>query len=323
VEIPSIFACATAEKFALGAVTLAHNLGCVDYLCFGSETADLDAIKETAEVLISGEADEKIKELLKNGITYAAARNEAVLSLSKKSGAVLSNPNDILGVEYVKALLKLKSDIKPTLIKREGAGHNDKFAGDKTASASFIRENLSRESLAEFCPCEVFEIFEENLKNGNCAKGTASLETALLLKLRTMTLEQIEALPDVSEGLHNRIYKAATECTGLDELCEKIKTKRYTMARIRRILMYALLDFEKEALREPIPYIRVLGFNQKGRDLLSQKKNKIPVVSSLAAAREISPFFARCEEKTTAVFNLTLENQSFAKNEFTSQIIKL
>ena len=322
-EIPSIYAVSTAEKFAHAAVSIAENLGCVDYLCFGSESADIDTIKNAAQILVSGEADDKIKELLKSGVTYAAARNEAVLSLCPKSAEVLSNPNDILAVEYVKALLKLNSNIKPVAIKREGVGHNDTSANKQFASASFIRENFSAETLSEFCPSAAFEIFKENYQSGNYSSGAGALETALLLKLRTQTAEQIEELPDVSEGLHNRIHKAAMECSSLEELCQKIKTKRYTMARIRRILMYALLDFQKQDMEREIPYIRVLGFNDKGRELLSFKKNKIPVVTALSAAREISPFFARCEEKTTAVFNLSLKNQDNAKNEYTSQIIKL
>lgn len=322
-ELPSPFALATAEKFSKGAVEILCKLGCVDYLCFGSESSNLGALTAAAGLVDDDGVMQRARELLKDGITFAKARSLAVAEKNSDAAKVLETPNDILAVEYIRSLKKLGSEIVPYPILRKGSGHESKTPLDNIASASFIRENLSQEVIQNFTPAS--ELYLEAINEGNVSQGIESLSDALLLKLRLMTAEQIANLPDVSEGLENRILRASKEAKTLDELCALLKTKRYTLSRIRRILMYALLSFSKQNEIDNAPYIRVLGHNQKGLEVISRKTAELPVITSLARAREISSkaeLLSKIEENCTAAFELTLKNKT-TKNEFTTQTIRL
>ena len=325
-EIPSPFAVATAEKFALGAVKTLDTLGCVDYLCFGSESGSIDNIMAAAKLEQSEKVNLEIKEQLSKGVTYAKARSLAIEKTNKAAAESLNTPNDILGVEYLKAISKIGSEIKPIAILREGVDHLSDIHNKSYASASYIRENLTQNTIKEFCPQFAAEVFALAIDEGCYSEGMSALEKAVLLKLRTMTLDRIKNLPDVSEGLENRIYRAAYKATSLDGLLFEIKTKRYTMSRIRRILMYALLDFSRSEMPSNIAYVRVLGHNEKGLSIISKKTAKLPVVTSLARAKEISDaaeFFAKTEEKCSSVFALTLKNSHTERNEFSTQPIRI
>ncbi len=322
-ELPSPFALATAEKFSKGAVEILHKLGCVDYLCFGSESGNLDVLNAAASLVDDEKVMERTRELLKDGITFAKARSLAVKEKNSDAAAVLETSNDILGVEYIRSLKKLGSNIKPYPILRKGSAHESKTPVDNIASASFIREDFSKTVIKSFTPAS--ELYFEAIKEGNVSEGIESLSDALLLKLRLMTAEQIADLPDVSEGLENRILRASKQAKNLNELYALLKTKRYTLSRIRRILMYALLSFSKENQIESVPYIRVLGHNQNGLELISKKTAQLPVITSPARAREISKeaeMLCKMEENCTAAFALTLKSKT-AKNEFTTQPIRI
>lgn len=322
-ELPSPFALATAEKFSKGATQILHNLGCVDYICFGSESGNLEALNAAAELVDDESVMKKARELLKDGITFAKARSLAVAKVNSEAAEVLETPNDILAVEYIRSLKKLGSEIKPYPILRKGSGHESKTPIDNIASASYIRENLTADTIKNFTPAS--ELYLEKLKEGNVSQGIESLSDALLLKLRLMTAEQIVQLPDVSEGLENRILRASKQAKTLDELCGLLKTKRYTLSRLRRILMYALLSFSKQNEVENVPYIRILGHNQKGLEVISKKTSQLPIITSLARAREISKeaeLLSKIEENCTFAFELTLKNKT-AQNEFATQIIRL
>ena len=326
IELPSIFALATAERFALGAVKCLDALGCVEYLCFGSESNDANSILHSAELLQNTEVDLEIKKKLSSGITYAKARSLAVTEFDENCAKVLENPNDILAVEYVKAINFTGSKMSPYPILRKGVEHDSDEICENIASASFIREKFDLSTLKNLVPQKALEIYKKALENGEKSNGISALDSALILKLRTMSIEQIKNLFDVSEGLENRIKRAAIESANLLELCEKIKTKRYTMARIRRILMYALLDMEKNLMICEPQYIRVLGHNDRGLALLSKKSAKLPVITSLAKAKEISKdakMLVSLEERIGQAFSLTLKNPKSYKNEFSTPAIRL
>ncbi|MBQ8869016.1 MAG: nucleotidyltransferase family protein [Oscillospiraceae bacterium] len=324
-EIPSTFALATAERFALGGVSVLDAVG-VDRICFGSESGNLQALTDAVALLDDAEVKEKLKKYLSEGNTFAKARSLAVKEKNEIAAECLNNPNDILAVEYIKAIAKLGSKIEPYLVLRKSVEHLSEIPNGEFASASYIRENLSEQSLIDFTPAPAAELFKAEFKNGGFSNGLESLETALVLKLRTMTKEKIAALFDVSEGLENRIWRASREKSDLTGLCTEIKTKRYTMARIRRILMYALLDFTKDKMNSSLPYIRVLGHNAKGLEIISRKTAKLPVITSLSKARTLSregEAFAELEERVSGVFALTLQNKESAKNEFSTPTIRL
>ncbi|MBQ7800205.1 MAG: nucleotidyltransferase family protein [Oscillospiraceae bacterium] len=324
-EIPSTFALATAERFALGGVSVLDDIG-VDRLCFGSESGNLEALKSAATLLDDEEVKEKLKGYLSEGNTFAKARNLAVKEKDLSAANCLETPNDILAVEYIKAISKLGAKIEAYPVLRKAVEHLEDRPNGEFASASFIRENLSEQTLADFTPSPAAELFGKAFAGGDYSNGLKSLETALVLKLRTMQKEQIAELYDVSEGLENRIWRAARECSDLDSLLAAIKTKRYTMARIRRILMYALLDFTKKKMTSELPNLRVLGHNAKGLEIISRKTAKKPIVTSLSKAKTISEEahrFAEIEENVSSVFALTLENKELAKNEFSTPTIRI
>ncbi len=324
-EIPSTFALATAERFAFGGVSVL-DAACVDKLCFGSESGNLQALVDAVTLLEDKDVKEKMKYHLSQGLTFAKARSLAVKEKNLPAADCLENPNDILAVEYIKAISRLGAEIEPFAVLRKSVEHLSDAPKGEFASASFIRENLSEEALREFTPDSAAELFVEALKDGNRSNSVKSLETALLLKLRTMSKEEISSLCDVSEGLENRIWRAAREQNDIDTLLAAIKTKRYTMARIRRILMYALLDFTKDKMTDNLPYIRVLGHNSKGLEIISRKTAKLPFVTSLSKARSISKSaqdFAEIEEKVTSVFALTLQNKQTSQNEFSTPTIRI
>lgn len=326
IELPSFYALSTAELFAEGAVKMLDALGFVDYLCFGSESADVDGLKKAAALTDDANVNEKIKELLKSGITYAKAREQAICEISPQLEKIISQPNDILAVEYISALNKIGSKIIPCPIKRVGVGHDEQNTNEEFASASYIRENPNRDTFKKLTPEECSKIYNEAIEKGDFSNGVEKLYNALVLKLRMASPDSVKNLPDVSEGLENRIIKAAKEAESLASLCEKIKSKRYTLARIRRILMYALLDFSKDLKEIEPQFIRILGANSKGLDLFSRKTNKLPVITSLAKAKSLgenAQRLVRVEENCTDAFNLTLENQKLIKNEFTAKPIIL
>lgn len=324
IELPSFYAMATAEKFAFGAVSTLDALGCIDYLCFGSESADLSLIAKTAELSQDVAVDKRIVELLKDGITYAKARAQAISEAFPECQKIISNPNDILGVEYISALKKLGSKIKPYPILRVGIEHDSEKTDETYASASYLRENLTLENLKEFTPKEAYEIYKTALENGDDSIGISAFSTALLLKLQFATPEELRRLPDVSEGLENRIIKAAKNSKDIESLCEQIKTKRYTLSRIRRILMYALLDFPTYSEITAPRYIRVLGANEGGLALLGKRSASLPVITSLAKAKSLgaeAEKLCSLEEKCATAYDLTYRTLRQKVSDFSSKPI--
>ena len=280
IELPLPYAVASAQKFAQGGVEIIKGCGIVDAIAFGSECGDVELIKATANIIENDIGDE-LKRQLDKGITFAAAREKAVASIDKKAAAILKNPNDTLAVEYVTALGD--SEIKPIAIKRIGAAH-DGDAIDGFASASQIRQMLlsgDAHGTAKYMPTSAAEILKGEIKSGNAPVNLKYAENAIISYLRRLSVEDISSLPDVSEGLENRIFDAIRKGTSLDEIIGKIKSKRYTMARIRRILLLAYLGVNKDDASTPVPYIRILGANQKGRQILKSMKKSatLPIIT--------------------------------------------
>ncbi|MBQ2815197.1 MAG: nucleotidyltransferase [Clostridia bacterium] len=280
IELPLPYAVASAQKFAFGAVKIIKACGIVDAIAFGSECGDVGLIKCTAEIIKNDISDE-LKGQLDKGITFAAAREKAVASIDKKAAAILKNPNDTLAVEYVTALGD--SEIKPIAIKRIGAAH-DGDAIDGFASASQIRQILllgDIKGAAKYMPTAAAEILKSEIDSDNAPVSLKRAENAIISHLRRLSVEDIKNLPDVSEGLENRIFNAIRKGTSLDEIINKIKSKRYTMARIRRILLSAYLGVSRDTVLAPVPYIRILGANQKGRQILKiiKKTATLPIIT--------------------------------------------
>lgn len=280
IMLPVCFSLSSAELFAAGGVRLCADLGIVDRLYFGSECGDIRALTAAARLLSDEppEVSARLKAHLKNGISYPSAKAAAFEGLIDKE--ILTEPNNILAVEYIKALIRLDSKIQPVTIKRHMAEHHDNAPSGDIASASFVRTSIKKGcSCSDYVPDSAFELYK-----GLSAAKLSELDSALLYAIRTKTPENIAAVNDVGEGLENRIKAALSVCGGFEGISEYIKTKRYTLTRIKRILLSLLLDIDKETPKAAPGYIRVLGMNGRGAELLSSIKrlSSLPIITKAA-----------------------------------------
>ena len=192
---------------------------------------------------------------------------------SPKYTDALQNPNNILGVEYLKALKKYKSPIKALTIKRNYSDYNSNTVKKGIASATAIRTMISNgKNIHSVVPFESYETIEKLIENGEYVPSIKVFEKEIIYILRKMTITEVASLPDVTEGLENRIKTEANSSNTLEELISKIKTKRFTQSRIQRILLYALIGItnkDMEMSKKTLPYIRVLGFNKHGKRIIS------------------------------------------------------
>ena len=326
-EIPTAYCLSPAEKYCGAAVEVLHQTGTIDNLCFGSESGDLSVISKLSKILSSEEIDDEIKRYLKISKNYIEARERAVSNLyGDEYLTVLKNPNDILGIEYLRALENLKSDIKPLAIKREGVGHNDNNSNGIFASASAIREMIkSGEIYDSFLPKSATLLLNSRENKLLFPAFLQKGERIILSKLRGLSKEDFERLQDVSEGLHNRLYDAVRNAQSLEDLYVLAKTKRYTLARIRRLILnisLGIFDYEKP------PYIRVLGFSENGKELLSKMKQtaSLPIVTSYAEAKKLDEkskeYFER-EAEFTDFYTMLTPKISPAGLEFSKSIVKI
>lgn len=286
-ELPLPFALAGAEKFAAGGAGIADALGCVDYLSFGMECEDLDALISASNVVSDESIKPELDRLLGNGNSFAAARTEAVRRVYGDAAAeIICMPNNTLAVEYIMALKRLHSRILPVGIRREGALHDSGELSGDIASATAVRRMMGEGRLKEaavYMPDYSFRELEGLMREGKSPADLKSCERAILSRLRGMTREQIARLPDISEGLENRIFDCVRTACSLDELLDSIKTKRYSHARIRRIVLSAFLGIHREHAGS-LRYIRILGMNERGKRLLSLAEPKLPLISSYRQA---------------------------------------
>ncbi len=277
-ELPLPWACAGAERFAAGGVCLAAALGNVEVLAFGSESVDLSLIEQTARALLSTEFSARLSSLPDTGETFAK-RREAVLAemLGEQAAALLRSPNAILAVEYQKALLRQGSDIRPMAYPRQGAAHDKQAGKGELASAGQLRELLRQSrSLAGLVPESTGRLLGELTAQGRCPADISLLERSILCKLRTMTLQDFSRLPDVSEGLENRLFQAARQAGSLEEFYGIAKSRRYTLARLRRLALAAFLGITADLPQLP-PVLRVLGMNERGEGILRTAAPALPV----------------------------------------------
>ena len=286
-ELPAPWAMSTAETFAYGGVYILNAMGCVDTLNFGCECGDIKLLKKAAEAVMSREADGLTASLLQGGATYASCRQKAVKTLfGEEISGVLGSPNNILAVEYLKALKRLDSLIAPYPVLRRGAAHDGEISGGGIQSASYLRQLIlsgNSEQAGKYMPDGAKNLLEKPIAD------IKRLERHVLAVLRTAEPADLLEFPDVSEGLEFRIIRAAADAGSLEELYEKIKTKRYTMSRIRRVVLSAALGLAKGLTAEPPPYIRVLGMNGGGRELLNVMKSTaaIPVITRYSQLKSL------------------------------------
>ena len=281
-ELPCAYALSCAEKFALGGVSLLNAVN-ADYISFGAECGDLKKLWRISELLLNETQEFKdiLNSEMKKGESYPKARLSAAKQLFGADAAIMSKPNNSLALEYLAAIKKTASKISPVLIKRVGAGYNDNSLGKDHASASGIR-NAVKGNLnpLNYIPLETLEVFSKIQKN---PIFTEDLSMIAVYKLRSCTPEYLKIINDVSEGLENRIIKAAKSFTSIEKIADFCSSKRYTKSRIMRIIICAVLGIEKSDLTQ-INYIRPLAMNETGAKILSglKKSCSLPVVTKLA-----------------------------------------
>jgi predicted nucleotidyltransferase len=295
IELPSIFACQSAESFAFGAIQLLTKLGIVTDLSFGSESNNLPALQAISDILVEEPVAFKtfLHEQLNSGCGFASARARALIhyfTLTNQTPldpvditTILSASNDILGIEYLKAIKQLNANLIVHTVKRQGPGYHSQAISEAFVSATKIRSMVCSSdiiSAATYMPHYSYHVLQTALTTGSMPDHAIYSKLALfhLRSLPTKTLSQIS---DVSEGLEHRILREAHHATTLTDLIEAIKTKRYTYTRINRIILSAVLNITQEQLSFYLsngsPYVRILGFKQDALVVLKHLKQTCPL----------------------------------------------
>ena len=288
-ELPVTRALSSAEGFAAGGVAILSSL--CDFLCFGTETGQPDSLMATAGALLSADFSPALKEHLARGLSFPAARQAALAQLGADTGLV-QNPNDILAVEYCKAILQQGSPLRPFPIVREG-GYHAVLPDAENPSATALRSRIEHggEWLG-YVPEPARSCFE-----AEPVHTLSAGERAILARLRTMEEADFEALPFGSEGLWRKLMHASRRKNTLEDILTAVKSKRYTRSRLNRMVLCAFLGLTKEDLEAPPPYTRVLAFNDRGRQILKDAKKSLPLLNAGEASQ--SPFWAlenRCAD---------------------------
>lgn len=292
IELPAVFSVRSAQYFATGGIQLLGRLGLVSHLCFGAETADLSLLKPLAQALSDTDIIHTLRKKMKTGQTYAASLASTLSDSLNLDPDIIQSPNNILAIEYLRAINTYAPHLIPLPIKRVSSNYHDNVITSNIASATAIRTSIAENRLLppgsigwKTVPPVCAEQINALITTGQAPITLDVFSTIILAKLRTMHLNELAALPDVTEGLHHKISQAALRAVSIQELLSLIKSKRYPLTRLQRIVVHALLgttknkilDFDKSG---PL-YARVLAFNNNGRQLIKElgKKSTIPVIT--------------------------------------------
>lgn len=332
IELPTIYSISSAENFALGGIKILNEIGNIDYLVFGIEEENLEKLQAIADVLVNEDDEFKrnIKEELDKGNSYPKAREIALKKVlsSENVKNIMQKPNNILAIEYLKALKITNSKIKPIAIKRKNTMHNDENINENYASGTYIRKLFIENNFNEIkkvVPKYTYERLLELKNQGTYVSSINDFSDIVIYKIRTMTKEEISKIADVNEGLENSIKLASTTCKIIDEIIEKVSTKRYTKTRISRILTYILLDITKsdmEQSKNNNPYVRVLGINKKCEEILSTI-NDSKLITSLKKFEENNGEnqLLNIDKKATEIYTIKYQKSVQANLDYTSKFI--
>ena len=323
IELPVCYSMSTAGNFALGAVSMLSAIGC-NTIMFGSECGDMDKLIKTSDILRSDGFSKKLPPLLNSGITFAAARQKAAEECGAEKG-ILEGANNNLAIEYITAARNINANIGFKTVARLGAMHDSADLNGEFASASALRDIIKRDGInacKKHIPYEAFETF----KNAEFS-DISLIEKSILAVLRTKTKDNLKNLPDLSEGIENKLFSAIKAATNLDNLYETVKVKRYTLARIRRLVLSAFLGIDNRLFLKNPPYMRVLGFNKTGEEHLRQNKEKsaIPVIlriNEVEALGEDAVYMRNIENRATDLYSLSFKKPLECNLEYTAKLIK-
>lgn len=316
-ELPTVWATSSAESFARGGVGVLCATGLVDTISFGSESGDLEELRVVSQCLETPGFRETLRTQLNRGLSFAAARQNAVADLLGPAAECLTGPNNNLAVEYLRAL---PPGMEALAVRRVGAGHDGGPAGGY-ASASVIREWL-REGKMQRAEDYLPEPWQGDIASMEWC------ERAILARLRSLSLEELERLPDSGEGLAARLLEAARKGRTLEEVFALAKTKRYAHARIRRLALWAFLGLTAADRPARVPYLRVLGFTDRGRTLLREMEGRaaVPILTKAAHGRRLDREAARLlelEARCTDLYGLCFAEPWEGGREWTSGPVRL
>ena len=292
-ELPCVYALSSAEGFASGAVSILNATGVVDELWFGSECGDTDSLKNIARILNNETSEFKasLDKYLRTGMSYPSARINALKEISPDAD-ILSTPNNILAVEYIRSIEKLSSSVIPRTVKRIGGGYNDDSPNKEIISASAVRK-LIREGKSP-------DAFSPDA-NGS-PMFMSDFDILISARVKTASTEELLQIPDCNSELASRIMSASKYNT-FEEIVDSVSCKSYTQSRIRRILCNLLIGNRFSSLPSP-DYIRILGFNKTGSEILGKMKStaSLPVIARGALLKENPLFSLEC--RATDIYNL-------------------
>lgn len=338
-ELPTAFACATAEIFAHGAIGLLHNLKIIDFVSFGSEHGKIDFLELIANTLLLSPPNFNyyLQGYLRQGLSFPLARSKALMDYFKKSSGIaneclhdmtviLNNPNNILAIEYIKALKKLNSSIIPYTIPRIKATYHSKDITSDICSATAIREGLKKQKTLEnytnVMPSFSCKILQAAFKEKIAPIFKEDFETTIITILRRMNAEELGLYFDVEEGLENRIFNCSQTSNNLFDLYNSIKSKRYPLTRIQRICIHILLNLQRKDILEFMShdgpqYIRVLAFNDKGREILKlcKSKSSLPIINKIkhyTPQNEIAKKMLDLDIKASNIYALAMKNSYYS-----------
>ena len=340
IELPVLYSISSSENFADGNIKIFNSLGIIDYISFGSECDDMNILNKVAEILYSEPQEFKafLSVELKKGLSFPKARENALLKYLNEDIAfsnILSSPNNILGIEYLKALKKYNCRMNPVCVHRFSSEYNSNNFSDNIASSTAIR-SLVKDSnfdiIKDLVPPETYSVLMENVKNGHIVSDLNVFEKEIIYVLRKMSINEIANIPDVSEGLEFSIKNAVNSCNNLNDLLNIVKSKRYTITRLQRIFLYALLGITKkdmEISKNVLPYIRVLGFNENGKSLISKISKTNPNIQIITSVKKFVDNNFDINLKTlldkdifaTNVYTLGFEHNSESNLDFKNGII--
>ncbi len=322
VELPSPWSCSCAQNFSFGAMSLLKNCH-IDKLFFGSESGDVEGLRSLAI------ADRKLKLTendLKSGKTYAQIRQQKLIDeLGTNFESYLSGANNNLGIEYLKAMLDLDCDFEIETIKRTGAEHDSEVATDSICSATYLRDRIKNgEPFKEYVSDSNFELYKNCINDGKYL-DYKYFEREIISFLRR--LESCDSLPDISEGIDNKLKKELATATSFGDLLTAVKSKRYTLARVRRLLLSAYLQHDKRWFLKEVPYINVLGFTKIG-ELALRKIAEVSTIPIVISCKPNKPLTKEAEQllnqeciKTDLYMSL-LKSPAACGTDYTNGLIK-
>ncbi len=333
-ELPVVYSCQPAEIFAYGAVKLLNDIGVVDNVCFGSELGSTEPLYELSE-LLSDEPD-SLKAYIKNhldaGNTYPKAVNLALSDYYNSIGNdimsdILKKPNNLLGIEYIKAIKKLDSNIKPVAVKRIVSDYNELDIKSSIASATSVRREIKAYGVSDKVKLSVPEkslnIIQEYLSSGKNSIFMGNLSDILLYRVRSMDLEEMNEYMNAVEGIEHRLKRFATASSNIEELLSSVKTKRYTRAFLQRLLIHMLLGLKTKHIQTfkqdtHLMYARVLAFNDRGTQILKKMKQneELSIITKVANYKPNNSFLEsmlKFDLRSTDVYSLCYNQHEYKK----------